>query len=172
MEKLVTMTELVWDSVEEHQVNDVSVDVCFNTICKYAKLLQTPLSLSMFIPCNEKGEPMEEPMDYVDFLVLLKEDKIGIYEKAWYRECQEYRKALDKVLFEGWEKGSGQVEINEEGFYLKYNSNDRQAFWSIDNQEFELAQGGAYNTIETLEDLIISGIELTPTEACKKQIGL
>lgn len=45
------------------------------------------LELGQFVACNEKGEPMEEPIETIG--------GVEIY-------AEEYQKAQDKVLFKGW----------------------------------------------------------------------
>jgi len=163
-------------ATESHDIRRNPYSLLFDMGIDYAQLLQRPLSLSMFIPTDEKGEPMEKPMDWDLFVQRYGTDKrIEGLKKDFAFEFQvflKYQKALDKVKFSGWEKGSSAVELTEEGFYLKYNGDDTLAFWSVDNQEFELKIGGAFNTIETIEKLINLGCILTLTEACKKQLGL
>lgn len=67
---------------------------------------------------------------------------------AW----SNYKGASDRVLFEGWEIHSKPKDI----FLLSKHKDG--GFWI-----------GQHKTIE---DLINSGIELIPTEACKKQLGI
>lgn len=56
---------------------------------EYAKFLKQPLTLGMFVPCDEEGNVLEYPIDGM---------KIGKHS-ASYDVC---KKAEEKVLFEGF----------------------------------------------------------------------
>ena len=117
-------------------------------------LLYSEPKLGDFVPTNEKGEVMEEPLIPGNSVV----EEISI--EKYPERLKAYQSALDRRLWEGWEVGNRQADINGEGFYLKYEGNDVFAFWTIDNQEFELAMGGGYNIMETYNELITSGVKL------------
>lgn len=59
-------------------------------IRKYADFLQQPLTIGMFVPCDENNTPIPNPYEY---------DRNNIDE--WE---DEYEQAKEKVLFEGWDK--------------------------------------------------------------------
>lgn len=154
MKKLITMTSyIIW--MQELSVEEIAElfgekyhlrqPILFED---YARLLVTSLSLSMFIPCNEKGEPMEKP--------IIGESSL---DSSSIPYSDQYQKALDKVLFEGWESIT---HFDYSGVVDK----KKQQLWFRGNKMTMPVEG------KTIEDLINSGIELTPTEACKKQIGL
>ena len=63
----------------------------------YANFLKQPLILSMFVPCGNNGEVLEEPSNYKEW---------NKKECAWwenYTECLEYQQAKKRCLFEGFE---------------------------------------------------------------------
>ena len=119
--------------------------------------------LGDFVPTNEKGEVMEEPEESHYKYTIKDEHQFSqprIDRKEFNKAKEQYQEALDRRLWKGWEVGNRQADINGEGFYLKYEGNDVFAFWTIDNQEFELAMGGGYNIMETYNELITSGVKL------------
>ena len=95
----------------------------FREVQKYARFLNQPLKLEFFIPCNDKGEPLEEPdldNDYYWDVLIEKakengfstgssEDMELLYKEADRLAIEEYQKAKDRVLFKeiqdfGWIK--------------------------------------------------------------------
>lgn len=137
------MTEFVgqfrhWDLSSPQDIRSFYIK-----IYEYAKLLQTPLSLSQFIPCNEKGEPMEKP-----YRNDIPPDKDS-----------DYQKALDKVLFEGCTK----EPMIQQGNVM---TGGKQIVYYKALPDYFIWSG------KTIEDLINSEIKLTPTSACRKMIGI
>lgn len=61
-----------------------------NKIFKYAQFLKQPLTLGMFVPCDEDGSVLEEP--FYD----------PSNEQYWASESYQYQQAKERVLFEGW----------------------------------------------------------------------
>jgi len=155
MKKLITMTEYVLerDKFWTSKRNDKSISsydgvkgFVFNVV-DYAQLLQTPLELGQFIPCKD-GEPMEKPEKWRSYTP----NTLNLSADA-YRECVDYQKALDSVLFEGW-------EINGAGEIVK--GNFEAQFQELTGTTWlEWVDFGAH-TAHTIEDLITSGIELNP----------
>jgi hypothetical protein len=101
MSKLISMTEFVLDYAEVLTVVDNFKDVkhTLNKIFNYANFLSQPLTLGMFVPCDENGKVINEP----DF--NSNDDCFN-----W----TEYNNALDKVLFNNFEiKG----RVHKDGFF-------------------------------------------------------
>ena len=59
-----------------------------SNVSNYAKFLKRPLELGMFVPIDESGNVMEEPVETIGGVELYSE---------------KYQKAKEKVLFEGFE---------------------------------------------------------------------
>jgi hypothetical protein len=63
--ELISMTEFVLlskgilksDNEESRTLKNTS----FDSIVKYAEFLKQPLTLGLFVPCDEKGNPLPEP---------------------------------------------------------------------------------------------------------------
>ena len=91
MKKLITMTEyIIWLNYKVKQNQDY-YEVFYTRVTEYVKLLQTPLELGQFIPCDENGYPIEKPEDYGD-------------------DCME---SLNKILFKEWKEVINQVTNTE-----------------------------------------------------------
>jgi hypothetical protein len=118
-------------------------------VLKFVRFLALKLQLWMFIPCNSKGEPLEEPFDY------------GIYKhgirggnEEWNNQCQEYQKAKDRCLFKGFEISPSKhnIVIGNERIKLVYNTKLK-----------------SFSPIKSIQNLT-NKVELTPEGI--KQAGL
>ena len=144
MKRLISMTEFVLDQEKLFLAMELmSQDFGIRTT-NYARLLKTPLSISMFIPCHE-GESLERPNMDMD-------GKFYMDEGAVF----QWAEAEGKILFEGWKIKNFRV-VDEYGNTMFF----KDPKW-VQN----------YPERKTIEDLISSEIELTLTESCRKQIGL
>jgi hypothetical protein len=140
--KLISMTDFVLEccqnsKLEEYnQVNETFV----NKVIAYANFLKQPLKLEMFVPCDEDGNVLTQ----CEEICSCECDKI-----------KNYRKAKEKVLFEGFElkdKG-GWFTLMFEGNYYKSFANFNDTFKN-----------------KKIENFIAFDLELTPNAI--KQIGL
>ena len=138
--KLISCTEFVIEQSDYYNsacwVDDFSVlNETFNRIENYAKFLQQPLTLSMLVPCNDKGDVLEEP------------------DRSTHtnEECEEFKKAKENVIFEGF-------EYNKNGYvYHKDNCyNCRFDEESIENG--------------TIEDLVKYNLTITPNAINKYKL--
>lgn len=122
----------------------------YHKIASYATLLQRKLELSMFIPCDSKGEPMEEPTD--------------MYQGDQYYGAlmDEYQKALATCIFEGGEIKTENEHIfgDVTGLYIggKKIAVKNKTGW-IFNPKYK-----------TIEDLLNAGVELKPTKNLISQL--
>lgn len=97
--KLISLTEFVNRIDELVPAKDYEMDYDtnssqLNAIKRYAKFLSQPLTLSMFVPCDDEGNVLEEP--YIQRMYHMVEHRP-------YSEIEkEYNNAKEKVLFEGW----------------------------------------------------------------------
>ena len=69
----------------------------FIQCCKYARFLKQPLELGIFVPCDEDGSVLEQPITYwnwieSDGLLQPYDDKM--------KEYWDYYKAKERVLFD------------------------------------------------------------------------
>lgn len=147
--KLLPMSDFVLEIAkqrkenEEHGWDYTSSD--FNRVLNYAQFLKQPLTLGMFVPCDEDGNVLEEPKE--DDLNMSWFEKTELYNKE-----KEYDKAKEKVLFDGFEY----VSETKETWLFKINGNFPRII-------------GKKLTIESLK-MFKDQIQLTITSI--KQIGL
>jgi len=160
MKKLMTMTEFVKELTHNKDVR-FETDKRLEKIITYCLLLKTPLSLSMFIPCGKDGEPMEKPIRPPDRSVH--SDNLVSYDKA----AKEYQKALESVLFEGFKY---QTTLNRATTVAIVSIQDYVIMGKIKTGEW--GSNGIGNIEELIRTLNKQGIELIPTEPCKKLIGI
>ena len=91
---LIPMTDFVLEQLNEQNSRTKPMREVFNSLEKYAKFLKQPLKLEMFVPCDEKGNVLEEPQ--------MRPVKISFDEEDMDYDAQElydYIKAKEKVLF-------------------------------------------------------------------------
>jgi len=136
--KLISMTAFVLDKQRFEEDSDTAIFKVTN----YANFLNQPLTLGMFIPCDEDGNLLEK---YKYFPCSLK------YAKEINEYYKKYQQAKEKVLFEEVftvKKHSENIVV-----YLKENS-----FYTT------------WNKSKKIEDLIYLNLTLTPNVI--KKIGL
>lgn len=117
----------------------------FEKILKYAKFLKQPLTLGMFIPCDEDGNVLGEPQ--------MRNERNSFDEEDMDYDAQElhdYIKAKRKILFIGVEKL--QVPQGKEIYTL----NNLPILLPDVNGKYHLAFG-----LNTIEDLCKYDVELT-----------
>lgn len=134
-------------------------------ILEYAKLLQTPLSLSMFIPCDDDGEPL------VKKVISVKKYKKSLKMSGDALEdlVDEYEDALGNVLFDGWWIYSRKDNRIFNGAIILQLSKKKSGIY-IPNEQY--TNSGTLYVKETIEDLINHHVILIPAKACKKKYGL
>lgn len=89
--KLVSMTEFVIEFMNNSELNDKEI---LNTFYKYANFLNKPLTLGIFVPCDEDGNVLIEPstQNYLH----------GQDSFVYNRLNRDYKAAKERVLFEGF----------------------------------------------------------------------
>ena len=95
---LVPMTDLVLEQLNEQNSRTKPMREVFNSLEKYATFLRQLLKLEMFVPCDDEGNILEEPQ--------MIERKVAFDEVDYDYNEEEvivYKKAKEKVLFEGFE---------------------------------------------------------------------
>lgn len=114
--KLISMTDFVIETLEKEVTVDYGASEKIMEVFRYANFLKQPLKLEMFIPCDDDGNVLEEP------------DSIGVGNDFYYeRAFDQYQKAKEKVLFEGFEfKKTRAIHLYElfinDKFMFTYNS--------------------------------------------------
>lgn len=70
-------------------------DAILVSIENYTKFLKQPLTLGMFVPCDENGDELTDP------------ENIDIDGVQYYAQLNEYEEAEQYVLFEGFQVKGG-----------------------------------------------------------------
>lgn len=155
MKNLISMRTLtleIEEYVRESHNEKRACEIMFN----YANFLSRQPKLGDFIPCGKDGFPLEKPKEHLENRTL------------YYQELEAYQKALDKVLFKGFEV----CNDNEEFTRLKLNND--VLFFITFYKESEMIvsnpSGGNQQYITTLEHLTPYNLELT--ENGNKIIGV
>lgn len=150
MKKLPSMTEYVmW--LFSQDIKDIILEekswreIRLYQILDYAQLLQYPLSLGQFIPCDSKGNPIEKP-----------EHKNPGHSTFEMHQVQEYQEAVDRVIFEGWESVPDIVSNYKGG--------------GVYSQKVGYIDGRM--KYKTIEDAITAKIELHLKDKPAKELGL
>lgn len=148
--KLISMTDFVLeqdDKVRKQQINSFKFTM---SVTYYAIFLKQPLTLGMFVPCDEDGNVLEEP-DFFDG--SYDDNGYGDVDKIMFKEClKEYQQAKERVLFDGCE-----IKAIKDHYYVTKEGNEN-IFWA------------SWNTLKTIEHLIQYNLTLTKTAI--KQLGL
>lgn len=97
MERLISLREFIvepkhWKDTEHFDNHDV-----LSLIISYANFLSQPLTLSMFAPCDEEGNVLEEPNR----------------STHTNEECETYKAAKERVLFEGVDLDAAKHHISQ-----------------------------------------------------------
>lgn len=127
--ELISMVEFVLDQELEY----TSQTSGFDKIKQYANFLNTPLNLSMFVPCKKVGDKWEvlEELEMFD-LYINPTHKVYEMSKKWLDKCEQYAKAKENVLFEG----CNSAEFKDGLFYLKFSNDFSLVFQDSDTIEW------------------------------------
>lgn len=150
--KLMTMTDFVlWQRKLANTDNTRRFWACE----KYAKFLKTPVELSMFVPCDDKGNVLEEPI-------------YGQYGNEQYEACEweEYLRAKERVLFEGFYTEISRSLDSDITGVIK-NKKGRYIGILYKNKSWQINDG---NIGKNIEDCYLYGVGLTDTAI--KKLGL
>ncbi|MCJ8153238.1 hypothetical protein MKJ01_05615 [Chryseobacterium sp. SSA4.19] len=113
-------------------------------IFNYANFLKQPLTLGMFVPCDENGNVLEKPENFIEG-----------YDSEYNEEIYNYMRVKEKVLFKGFSHGKFGFK---DQYYVKLGENMKAVFPFPNIRNY------------TIEDLIEFEPELTPSAL--KLIGL
>lgn len=151
------------DYVLKQEQNQIQTFADKYMICRfYALFLKQPLTLGMFVPCDDKGNVLEKPIISEH---LLDSPSGSPIKSKNTPEAYYYRKAKERVLFEGFELHNGKNVINKDlGIVIVFSG-----IISI-LIEGNNGLGGFSKNDATIKDLVI--LDLILIEAAIKQIGI
>jgi hypothetical protein len=90
--KLIPMTDFVLEQYEQFKKDGNPQRIV--TISRYANFLKQPLSLDMFVPCDDEGNFLTEPKEN-DY-----KDETGFVNNAYFIELHDYSKAKERILID------------------------------------------------------------------------
>lgn len=152
--KLILMTDFVLEQTELNKLDKISVFDFALRVKNYAQFLKKPLTLGMFVPCDDKGNVLEEPKTCCSGREC---GCMGMpYNYSSNEELDDYLEAEKSVLFEGWKI------IHQDKIRITIECDCFQLDWAIAYNSFY-----HYAKIENLSHL---NFELTETAI--KQIGI
>lgn len=106
--KPLTMLEFVLKS------NDLE------SIKNYAKFLSQKPEKWMFVPCDDEGNVLEEPVLFKEWIVS---DHYFNASESVTHQCRMYQQALDRVIFEGFTSHNKHwLESEKISFFLINNN--------------------------------------------------
>lgn len=105
--KLISMTDFVLHESFGVGNEIINKEVFYNKCSNYAQFLKQPLKLEMFVPCDDEGNVLKDP---------------GLIPSY---ELEQYRKAKEKVLFEGFE-----IIKEGENIIVKHNETNVWLTWT------------------------------------------
>ena len=145
LKRLIPMTDYVLNQEREYAIHDKTVaQIVIDEEAKYAKcfkyaiLLKQPLTLSMFVPCDEEGNVLSDP----ELTLTMSQGDGQLYYSAEDEEFDAYEEAESKVLFKGFE-----VKKMKD-YYLVFLKDKVSPIWA------------SWNDSKKIEDLIRLNLEL------------
>lgn len=161
--KLISMIDAVLYLAEHSPYEGEQL---LNKIENYANFLKQPLTLEMFVPCDEDGNVLRKPIEpkYKPLKMSDKAyaDNYGSQMKRYDKRVIEYQQAKERVLFD--------CKLE----YVDIQPNSATNYWRLAEQvvfrDYPDNKLGLTCGFKTVEDLILLGIELTPTAL--KMIGI
>jgi len=152
MEKLIPMTDFVLE--QDGKFNNYETELELQVIHNYARFIKQPLKLEMFVPCDEGGNVLEEPNPSSELYNTYSIVQTIFDERRYGNAVDEYQKAKEKVLFEG--------------FYIHHNNlyYPNQVLFPLDS----IGKESDWFNVEWLLNESYQDLKLTPTAL--KQIGI
>jgi len=106
MDTLQPLEDFVLQRKNDNQTLALSY-IDFLQVIKYAEFLKSTHLLKHFIECDEKGDPIQEPEIYSQWL---REKDDDLETEYIIKQCYEFQQAQKQVLFEGFEKDEEQLD--------------------------------------------------------------
>ena len=117
----------------------------------YNQLTRQPLTKGMFVACDEEGKVLDMPESYDKHLEIEGENHSNTgwskedLAHGFHKQCQQYQKAQERVLFEEWQ-------------YENLSSGANPCVLA-DGQKIDLFSGGR-DYYKTIEHAINNGVKL------------
>lgn len=101
------------EEIDAGFTKSITFEGAYSTILAYNRALAQPLTLSMFVPCDSEGNPMNMPEYYERWNG---EEVSGEFTNDYIQSLYDYQTAEKAVLFEGWKW----IEKESDGEYVRF----------------------------------------------------
>jgi hypothetical protein len=152
MKTLIPMTSFILLQEEIKKKYRYKTKETSDRIYNYTHLLIAVPEIWMFLPCKFIGDNWVI-MDPAKPPHTLSSENASTYLKKWRKEKEEYQKAKDRCLFEGFSLYDLRFSP---GKMIKLKDTNLNIFWDNGNGEWQLQ-----NNIITIEDLTGFNLEFT-----------
>ena len=174
MENLISTTDFNIKQFDLLFTDQITESLYIDRVVKYAKILKQPIKKNMFVPCQSNGDIMEKPKPCkkscspIDYCIG---GKCSI--EGCYGQNSEYEEACNTVLFQGWGFFINSLSGVETGIRNEVIFEDNVIYFRDGKPAmFVEAIKNIQTPINTIEDLLKTGIEFKLTYNFKKQIRL
>ena len=113
--KLISMTDFVLEQSLKNE--DTTFEEDLNVIQNYANFLKQPLKLEIFVHCDEDGNKLQEPEEFKEWM---KSDHYFNASESVTHQCRMYKKAKEKVLFEGFDLSTAKYHCDRNDRTIEY----------------------------------------------------
>ncbi|WP_126654134.1 hypothetical protein [Chryseobacterium aureum] len=134
------------DFVLEQEIRMSNPEIFKSKVYAYANFLKQPLTLGMFVPCDEDGNIIDNESRYP-----------SLQEALNLKLDEDYAKAGEKVLFEGFTLSGVQIENKELRLSVYLDT-----FEFVEHHENGYRGGYIGEIVESLSNCSLQ-IELTPS---------
>jgi hypothetical protein len=176
MENLISTTDFNIQLFERLFTDQIGDSFYIDRVVRYAKVMKQPIEKNMFVPCLPDGDIFQTPTSCdkscspIDFC---EGGKCDI--ESCYGEIGRYEEACKTVLFDGWFGFTNSLSKAETGIANEVTNGIFTIYFYKDTFPFSVKEGEGFIggvCIETIEDLLKSGVEFKLTDNFKKVIKL
>lgn len=165
MKNLISMTDFVLEQSNNQNLYRALTDTngkdfmnVWGKIFSYAQFLKQPLQMRFFVPCDDDGKVLQQPVEYDRYL---RSERMHMHP-GWKEKCYEYKQAKTVVLFEGFKQvkiGNFKHDIVRcDDFEINLTTLNCGQFVEDGYLDFQLSG----NTIEAVSN-VIKSLQFTDT---------
>lgn len=166
MENLISSTDYTIQQFDLLFRDKISEHTFIDRVIKYSKFLKKPIQKIMFVPCDELNNILEEPKNYKEWVKKSLNTKYDLDLSKY----EEYQKAKERVLFDGWGFFKNSLSGAETGVRNEVVFNDNVIYFFNDKPAVFVSADFLFKTpINTVEDLLKTSLDLKITNNFKIQ---
>lgn len=166
MENLISSSEYTIQQFDLLFTDKISSYTFIDRVIKYSKFLKKSIEKNMFVPCDESNNILEEPKNYNEWVKKSLNTKYDLDLSKY----EEYQKAKQRVLFDGWEFFQNSLSGAETGVRNEVVFDDNVIYFYEDRPAMFVSADLTFRTpISTIEDLLKTSLDLKITNNFKIQ---